>query len=332
MTTIEIEPAESASGSKTQTLRLWWQLLRDVGKERWGDPMGYVFIAPGLILFATFQIWVLIRGLTMAFTDFRFLAQLTDPTNFVGLRNFVEAFTDDIYFWPSLGRALRFTAIYMPCMLGSALLFASVIERIKNGLVAGFYRTIMYLPVILPVAVAILMWKVLLDNQTGYLNHILGNVLGLKSWTRNWLQNASTALPMVAVMRIWKDAGYSAMLFLIGMYNINDELYEAASIDGAGGFRQWWYITLPLLKPVFTLVLVLNANLVSAAQEFMITYGTSSFGPDGSCLTLGFYIWVVAFKWGELRMGYAAAMSLFLGIVSMLLSGAVFKILRTERG
>ncbi len=292
MTTARIESVESPPEGRAQTIRVWWQLARNVGKERWGDPMGYLFILPGVVLFAIFQIWVLIRGLTMAFTDFRFLAQLTDPTNFVGLSNFVEAFTEDAYFWPSLGRALRFTAIYMPCMLGSSLLFASVIARVKNGLISAFFRTIMYLPVILPVAVAILMWKVLLDNQTGYVNHILGNVLGLKSWTRNWLQDASTALPMVAVMRVWKDAGYSAMLFLIGMYNINDELYEAASIDGAGGFRQWWYITLPLLKPVFTLVLVLNANLVSAAQEFMITYGTSSFGPDGSCLDYVTETWI----------------------------------------
>lgn len=316
---------------KADTLKLWWQLIRNVRNEKWGDPMGYAFLAPGLILFLVFQIWVLIRGFTMSFTDFRFLTQLTHATNFVGIDNFIEFFTDDRYFWPSLWRALYFTAIYMPLMLGSAIAFASVVARVKDVAIAAFFRTIMYLPVILPTAVAVKMWGTLLNNQTGYVNHLLRNILHLESWAQPWLQQASTALPAIAIIRIWKDAGYSAMLFLIGMYNINDELYEAASIDGANGLQQWWSITLPLLKPVITLVLVLNANLISAAQDFMIMYGPGNHGPEGSCLTLGYYIWEVAFDWGDLRMGYAAAMSLFLGILSAVLSAIVFKLLRTER-
>jgi len=98
----------------------------------------------------------MIRGFVMGFTDFCFLAQLTDPTRFVGIGNFIEFFTDDSWFWPSFRRALYFTVLYMPFMLGSAILFASVVARVKNVLVAGFFRTIMYLPVVLPVAVAIL--------------------------------------------------------------------------------------------------------------------------------------------------------------------------------
>jgi ABC-type sugar transport system permease subunit len=239
--------------------------------------------------------------------------------------------TDDRDFWPSLVKALYFTAIYMPFMLGSAILFASVISRVKNIAVAAFFRTIMYLPVILPTAVAVLMWKTLLGNQTGYVNHILRNVISMPQLAMDWINNPASALPVVAVTRIWKDAGYAAMLFLIGMYGINDELYEAAAIDGASSFQQWRSITIPLLKPVITLVLVLNANLISAAQDFMIMYGAGNFGPQGSCKTLGYYIWMVAFRWGDLRMGYAAAMSLFLGIVSAILAGIVFKLLRTER-
>ena len=327
----QADSAQERPKGKAETLKTWWGLLRGIREEKWGDPMGYAFIAPGLVLFAVFQIWVLIRGFIMAFTDFRFLAQLTEPTRFVGFENFVTFLSNDRYFWPSFGRALYFTGIYMPLMLGSALLFASVVAKVKNVFVAGFFRTIMYLPVILPTAVAILMWKVLLNNQTGYVNHILRNVLGLPQLALNWLNRADTALPMVAMTRIWKDAGYSAMLFLIGMYNINDELYEAASIDGASGVEQWLHITLPLLKPVIALVLVLNANLISAAQDFMIMYGQGNFGPEGSCLTLGYYIWIVAFFWGDLRMGFAASMSLFLGLVSAALSAIVFKLLRTER-
>ena len=331
MTTGRVGSVQDRPKGKAATLKIWWEQLLAVRRQKWGDPMGYAFIAPGFVLFAVFQIWVMIRGFVMGFTDFRFLAQLTDPTRFVGISNFIEFFTDDSWFWPSLRRALYFTVLYMPFMLGSAILFASVVARVKNVLVAGFFRTIMYLPVVLPVAVAILMWKVLLQNQYGYVNYMLKDVLGLEKLALNWLGRADTALPMVAMMRVWKDAGYSAMLFLIGMYAINDELYEAAAIDGASGLKQWWYITLPLLKPVILLVLVLNANVISAAQDMMIAFGTETFGPQGSCLTLGLYIWIIAFRWGVLRMGYAAAMSLFLGVISALLSAVVFKAFKTER-
>jgi ABC-type sugar transport system permease subunit len=318
-------------GNKTETLNRWWQLFKNVRKERWGDPMGYLFLAPGLILFAVFQIWPIIRGFVMAFTDFAFLRQLSEPTHFVGFANFVEFLTNDRYFWPSLARSLKFTAFYLPLMLGLGLFMASAIARIGNSRVAAFFRTSMYLPVILPIAVSVLLWSVMLSNQFGYVNHLLKDILGWNKLALNWLNDKRVTLYVVALMRIWRDAGSSAMLFLIGMYTINEELYEAASIDGAGSIQKWWNVTLPLLRPTLVLVLVLNASVVSAARGFMITYGIGDLGPEGSALTLGYYIWLVSFYWQPLRFGYAAAMSLFLGIISALMSWVIFKVFRTER-
>ena len=236
-------------GGKVATLRQWRESLRQVGREGWGDPMGYLFLAPGLILFFVFQIWPLLRGFVMAFTDFAFLKQLTEPAHFVGLSNFIEFFTDDNYFWPSFGRSLTFTAFYLPIMLFLGLFMASAIARVGSGRVAAFFRTSMYLPVILPIAVSALLWGTLLGNQFGYINYILRDVLKLDSLALNWLNDKRATLFVVALMRIWRDAGSSAMLFLIGMYNINEELYESASIDGASGLQKWWSITLPLLRP-----------------------------------------------------------------------------------
>ena len=108
--------------------------------------MGYLFLAPGLILFFVFQIWPLLRGFVMAFTDFAFLKQLTEPAHFVGLSNFIEFFTDDNYFWPSFGRSLTFTAFYLPIMLFLGLFMASAIARVGSGRVAAFFRTSVYLP------------------------------------------------------------------------------------------------------------------------------------------------------------------------------------------
>jgi lactose/L-arabinose transport system permease protein len=156
-------------------------------------------------------------------------------------------------------------------------------------------------------------------------------LLHLDNLALNWLNDPRTVIPVVALMRIWRDAGVAAMLFLIGMYGINVELYDAAAVDGANGFKQWWYVTIPLLRPMIVLVLVLNAAVVSSPHEFMITYTVGSLGPEGEALTLGYYIWLVSFWWQPLRFGYGAAMSFFLGVISLLMSWAVFAAFRTER-
>jgi ABC-type sugar transport system permease subunit len=216
-------------------------------------------------------------------------------------------------------------------MLGLGLFMASAIARVSNGRVAAFFRTSMYLPVILPIAVSVLLWSVMLSNQFGYVNHLLKDILGWDKLALNWLNDKRATLGVVALMRIWRDAGNSAMLFLIGMYNINEELYEAAAIDGANGIQKWWKITLPLLKPTLVLVLVLNATVVSAARGFMITYGIGDLGPEGSALTLGYYIWLVSIWWQPMRFGYGAAMSFFLGVVSAIMSWVIFRVFKTER-
>lgn len=317
-------------GGKAETIKQWWRLLQNVRKERWGDPVGYLFIAPGIILFVLFQVWPLIRGFTMAFTDFAFLRQLTHSTSFVGLANFVEFFTNDKFFYPALGRSLRFTAIYLPLMLGLGLFMATIIARVRNSHVGGFYRTSMYLPVILPTAVAVLLWTTLLSNDFGYVNAILRS-LGLGKYALSWLNNKDTVIPVVALIRIWRDAGSAAMLFLIGMYGINEELYESAALDGANSFQQWRFITMPLLRPTLVLVLVLNVGVFSAAHEFMIVYGVNSLGPEGEGLTLGYYIWLISFWWPPMRFGFGAAMSLFMGSISAVLTFIIFKLLKTER-
>jgi ABC-type sugar transport system permease subunit len=317
-------------GGKAETIKQWWLLLQNVRKERWGDPMGYFFIAPGILLFVIFQVWPLINGFIMAFTDFAFVNQLKEPTHFVGLANFVEFLTTDKFFWPAFGRSLKFTAFYLPIMLGLGLFMATVIARIRNDRVGGFFRMSMYLPVILPIAVAVLLWRTLLSNDFGYVNAILRSI-GLDQYALSWLNDKDTVIPVVALIRIWRDAGSAAMLFLVGMYGINEELYESAALDGANRFQQWRYITMPLLKPTLVLVLVLNVAILSAAHEFMILYDVPNLGPEGEALTLGYYIWLVSFWWMPMRFGFGAAMSLFTGTISAVMTFIVFKLLKTER-
>ncbi|HMN27580.1 MAG TPA: sugar ABC transporter permease, partial [Caldilineaceae bacterium] len=194
---------------------------------------------------------------------------------------------------------------------------------------AATYRVIAYLPVILPISIAMLVWAKLFDYRFGYLNVLLQS-FGVQN-PPNWLGSPATALYAMVIPTVWSRFGSWTLLFLIGIYTINRELYEAERVDGANGWAQFRSITLPLLKPIFTLVLVLGAGVVSATEESMILFGGTTGGPAEAALTAGVYLYRIAFIHGDMRMGYAATMSLFLGLVNMLVTVIVFRLLRTER-
>jgi ABC-type sugar transport system permease subunit len=317
-----------AQGTRAVWADFFRQLLT-LRQQRWGNAWGYVLVAPALILYLVFQAWPILRGLFMAFSDYRWIIPETHGlAGFNGVANFVEMW-NDATFRKSLVTALKYTGLALPSTILLALFVAVMISKVKNSTVAAFYRVVSYLPVILPVSVAMVIWRHIYHGQWGYLNYLLKNVIGIAN-PPNWLGSPKWAMISVVIPSVWKSFGHQALLFLIGIYNINRELYEAASIDGAGGWGQFWYITMPMLKPIFTIILVLNAGIASATVEMMILFGTGG-GPAESVLTTGLYLYRVAFTIGDMRMGYAAAMSLVLGIIGMILSGVVFKVLRTER-
>ncbi len=303
--------------------------LPKIRQHKWGNLWGYVFIAPALTLYCVFQAWPIIRGLYMAFSDYRWIIPETHGwRSFNGLANFREMWLDET-FWHSFGIAAKFTLVYVPATLALALFVAVMIAKVKHPVMAGFYRVVSYLPVILPVSVAMVMWRSIYHTEFGYLNYFLKSVVGIDK-PPNWLGSSSWALWSVLIAAVWMNFGHQALLFLIGIYNINSEQYEAAAIDGAGGWAQFRYITLPWLKPIFVIVLVLSAGALGTTTEMLVLYNTDG-GPAESALTVGLYIYRVAFAIGDMRMGYAASMSLVLGVISMLISGVVFRLLRTER-
>jgi len=301
--------------------------LRAVRSQRWGNPWGYLFITPALILFLVFNIWPIFRGLAMAFTDYRYLV-VGSEWKWNGLNNFREMFTNDPQFWQSLWISIKFTLLSFPASILLAFGAALLISRIHRALLAGAYRVIAYLPVILPVSVAIYLWAQLYSYQYGYINLVLTDVFGVQS-PPNWLGDVKLALPSIVVASLWKSFGANTLLVLVGIYGISDELYQAAAIDGAGTLRQIWSITLPLLRPIFVLIIILSAGIASVTEEpLLMTQG----GPANSTLTLGLYLYQQAFLFGDQRLGYAAAMSLFLGVIHMVAAAITFKLLRTERG
>jgi multiple sugar transport system permease protein len=292
----------------------------------WGNPWGYAFVAPALALYVIFNAYPVLRGLAMAFTDYRFLVPGSE-WSFNGLNNYRELFFNDRTFWHAFGVSLRYTLLTFPTSLLLALGVALLVAQVRTVRLAAFYRVIVYLPVVLPISVAMLLWQQLYHYQLGYLNFFLKSVFHVAS-PPNWLGDVNVALPAIAIATVWKSFGADTLLFLIGLYGINREIYEAAAIDGANPLQQAWYVTLPLLKPVFVLVVALNAGIASATQEMLIL---TNGGPQNATLTLGLYGYQLGFQNGDLRLGYSAAMYLLLGVIHMVLAFVILKTLRTER-
>jgi ABC-type sugar transport system permease subunit len=293
---------------------------RDVGERN--NPWGYVFIAPALGLYLIFSVWPIIRGFLMAFTDFRFIYPDT-RWEFNGISNFREMYHDDD-FWNAVRVSARYTLYVLPSTIIIALLLAIMISKVNR--LAGFYRWMIYLPVILPVAVSYLMFGEMFSYKFGLINSVLRD-LGVRR-PPNWLSDPEWVLRSLASVDIWRGIGFPTLLFLVGIYNISSDLYEAAAIDGANGWQQFRSITVPLLKPVFALILLLDLAVFPMVVDPMLIL--TGGGPQDRSMSVGLYAYQTAFQMGDLRLGYAAAMNLVLGMTCALIALIVFWMLRSD--
>lgn len=282
----------------------------------------YLFIAPAIGLYLLFSVWPIFRGFAMAFTDYRFIYPDT-RWDFNGISNFREMWGDDD-FWLALRVTIRFTLYVLPVTVLISFCLAFVISKVTR--MASLYRWMIYLPVILPVAVTYLMFGEIFNARFGLINSVLQN-LGV---TRppNWLNDVDWALRSLATADIWRGVGFPTLLFLIGFYAIGNEIYDAASVDGATGWQKLRTITLPLMKPVFALVLLLSLSTIPMTIDPMLIL--TGGGPRDTTLTLGLHAYKTAFQFGDLRLGYASAMNLVLGLSSAVVALIVFASLRGD--
>ena len=303
--------------------------FKNVRQEKAGNRLGYLFITPAIVLFLVFQGYPIVRGLLMSFSDYRWLVPETQGLfAFNGLDNF-RTMLQDANFFRSFGITLKYTVVFLPQLLILSLGTALLISKVRSQRLASFYRVIAYIPVVLPVSVSMMMWRQIYNQEYGFLNHVLEVVFHVQN-PPMWLTDPAWSLPAVLIPDLWLGFGYFTLLFLIGLYNIDSTMYEAAAIDGANAWQQLIHITLPLLKSIITLVLITTGGLASAVVP-ILTLFTIPAGPNQSMLTLGVYGYRTAFSIGDMRMGYAAAMGLVSGIVSMVFTFLIFKLLRTER-
>lgn len=272
-----------------------------------------VFIGPALILLMLFLIIPIFASLYLSFTDFNVFA-MTDwsRARFVGFRNFVELFKDDL-FWKALFNTFYCLIVAMPATVVLSLLAAVLLNR-EHTLFKKFFKVSFFLPFVTNTVAIAVVWSWLLNPTYGLLNWFL-SLFGIKG--PNWLGDPRWAMPSIIMLVVWKAVGYNTILFLAGLQNIPDFLYEAAELDGATSWQRFWYITLPMLRPttVFVTTMMIIGYLQLFEEPYMLTQG----GPLNSTLSIVLYLYRQGFRFFKLGYASSIAVILFLMIASLTL-------------
>ena len=273
--------------------------------------VGYLYILPWLIGFIALTIAPFISTFAFSFTDY---SVLSSP-KFVGLENYKTMFTLDDLFLKSLKVTLIYVFFSVPCKLVFALFVAMVLNRNIKGI--GLYRTVYYLPSIFGGSVALsVLWRMLFMGD-GLINRML-SVISING--PDWLGDTHYSLITISLLQVWQF-GSSMVIFLVGLKQIPDYLYEAARIDGAGRIKMFLHITLPLLSPIIFFNLIMQT--INSFQTFTAAYVVTSGGPMHSTYLYALLLYDNAFRY--FKMGYASALAWFLFMVLLVVTSLLFK-------
>lgn len=275
----------------------------------------YLFLAPGLLLFVVFRVYPLLEGLRLSFTNAR-LGRTTQA--FVGLANY-ERLLDDTRFHVSLVNTVFYTVASTLPILAIPLLLAVALNR---GALRTVLRGAFFFPFTLSVVTVGLTWLWLLDPVVGPLNYYLR---GLGVPVRSWLADPTTAMWAIVVTTVWWLAGYYLVIYLAGLQDIPRDLYEAAALDGATAMRQFWAITLPLLRPVLLFVFV--THMIGSFQVFGQVFILTQGGPGDATRTVVQHLYETAFQ-NFFHFGSASAMAWVLFAIILVFSILQFRLLR----
>jgi multiple sugar transport system permease protein len=273
--------------------------------------VGYAFISPVVLGLLIWTIGPMIASAWFSLTDYRLLK----PPEFIGAQNYVELFTKDREFLNSLVVTFKFAALYVVFGQIFALSLAVLLTRKVRGI--AIFRTMFYLPVVVPFVASALLWRYLFNKDFGPINGFL-EAIGLP--TVNWLGSSDWALTSLVLVSVWGGA-VSTIIYVAGLQHIPEHLHEAARIDGASSRQSFRHVTLPLLTPTifFSVVTTIIASLQFFVPAFIMTAG----GPAKSTYVYNLNLFDKAFKW--LEMGYASAMAWVMFAIIIVLTLLIFR-------
>jgi multiple sugar transport system permease protein len=278
--------------------------------------IAFWFLVPAFVGFVIFYLYPTVRGVWWSLTDY----SLLNSPRFVGLENYSKAIGDG-EFWNAMVVTLYYVVLNVGAQTALALLLAALMHRLTRSVVL---RTTLLLPWLVPNVTVALVWLWLLDTNLGFINHLL-EAVGLP--VVGFFTNPALGIVTIATINTWAYTGYTALLFYAGMLQIPHDVYEAAAIDGAGEWRIFTRLTVPLLRPV--LALVLTVSLIGAFQIFDTVAVTTKGGPVNATRVIYFYIYQQAFTY--FKMGYAATMAILLALVLGILTVIQLRLLRASQ-
>ncbi|WP_103064223.1 carbohydrate ABC transporter permease [Actinomyces qiguomingii] len=261
--------------------------------------LGIAFIIPAGIGLIAFYLWPLIRGIWLSFTEYNLLT----PEQFTGLANYQRMIGDSI-FWNAVRVTLEYVVINIGLQTVLALVIAVLMQRLTQSTLV---RSIVLTPYLVSNVVVAMLWLWILDNTLGISNEIISAITGERV---NFFSSA-LAIPTIAVINVWRHVGYTALLIFAGLQSIPNTVYEAGKMDGASEWTMFWKITVPLLRPILALVLIMT--MIGSFQVFDTVSVTTQGGPVNASRVLQYYIYDMAF--GRFQFGYASAMAVGLLIV-----------------
>lgn len=278
--------------------------VSDVTKEQ--QKMAYRFIALPVLLLLCFILIPIVLALIVSFTDY----DVINTPEFLGIANYTKMLNDP-YFWVATKNTFLYTLIYVPMGLVVSLGTASLLNMKKKG--TKLFRVFFYVPVLCSAVATSTIWFWLLNPTSGLINKLIA-IFGIQGPA--WLYDSKWAMFAIVVMSVWMTFGSNMIIFLAGLQGIPDVLYEAAKVEGANKWQTFRYVTLPSLTK--TTFLVTTMLIITAFQVFDQAYILTKGGPGNSTITLVYYIYNNGF--GNLKMGYASAISFFLFIIILIFS------------
>lgn len=277
--------------------------------------LALLLILPATIGFVFFAVYPTFRGIYLSFTNFRILS----PPTWAGLANYRELLSDSV-FWNSLWVTVYYVILSVGVGIVVSLVTAVILHRLTKSAVI---RGLVILPFLISGVVAALVWQWMLDPELGIVNIALKALTG---HTIMFLGSSNWVIPSLAFIGVWKSMGYNAILIFAGLQTIPGEIYEAGRLDGAGEVRMFTRLTMPLLRPIMAMVLILT--IISAFQVFDIVQVTTQGGPANASNVLPIYIYTTGFS--EFNFGYAVTMSMALFVMLLAITFFQMRLMRAN--
>ena len=299
-------PVFYRKGIMRKTQRQNTNSLRRRARARWG----VIFVIPTCIVLFVFVVYPICYTFVLSFCDYNFAYDM--HMKFTGLGNFVKMFKDST-FLTALKNTLQFTVYMFVVLVVLALSLALLLFNKKKR--SWFYRVSIFMPIVVPASLICILFSFMLADNFGIVNKFLVSI-GLSGWSHNWLTDAKTARVWIIIVSVWGKVGFCTILFLSGLQNISSELFEAADIDGAIGWKKLRYIIIPNLTETFVVVGIWA--VLQCLKLFVTPNVLTKGGPANSTLVLYQNIYNTAFNYFE--MGYAAAQAFVLTALVMIFS------------